>query len=190
MEWRREVEQSRDLLRFHIIIEPEPKQQLIARLEGRDHLIEIQVELRLSQRKLGAERPGVWSIVQFQLLGDRVLESPTRAAQRAGFAAAMAAVTSPVEIEAQTPRDDDEPCRQLASRVGRKLAESPAVVGAKLLEHECVRVHRIVVTRRDRSRDVNEEARVLGDERTPRTIDTLAVVGARSMRLRGEQAIQ
>jgi hypothetical protein len=77
----------------------------------------------------------------------------------------------PVKVEAQATRHDDEPSGQLASRVAGELPQAAKVVGLQLLEDERVGIHRVVVVGRNRSRDVQEQARLIGDECAPSRID-------------------
>jgi hypothetical protein len=71
--------------------------------------------------------------------------------------AATSAIPVTIEVEAQAPRNHHQPGGQFASWVRGKVAQTPASVGAQLLEDKDVRVHRIVVACGDGARHVDEQ---------------------------------
>ena len=81
------------------------------------------------------------------LIGDQVDKAPAHpVAVFAAFVfASHSAVLLAVMIEAQSAGNDDEPGREFAASVGAIPAQTMKVVSTKLLQHQRVAIHHVVV---------------------------------------------
>ena len=184
VERRREVEEFRDFLRREVVGKAKLQEELIPRGQSRELLLKGVAELRLPDGEFCAFPRRGDEVVPVDLLGNQVLQPPACGALLIVFPVPPPAVPSPIEVEAQAPGDDDEPCRELTSWIQREFAKTRAILLTKVLEDVRVRIHRVVMRRRDGPRHVEEETGMLSDECTPRGIDVVTAV----LNVRGQEA--
>ena len=156
VERRREVQKARDLLRGEIVVETQTEEEQVLRTQRRKHLLECERQLGLSNRELRIGVDDHGDVIPLEAFGNQILQSSPNQAIFIRVGAALSAVSLPVEVEAESARDDNEPRRQLTARVSREFAQPSEIAGAKLLEDERIGIHCVVVARGHRTRDVQQ----------------------------------
>jgi hypothetical protein len=165
-----EGEQASDLLCGEIIDEAELEHEQVARREVGQRPSQRVVQLGISQWRIRLVVLGRRGLVQLELLGDEILQATARATRIGDVVARRPTVAPAIEIEADPPRDDDEPGRHATAGIARELAQSAMIVGAQMVEYVRIRIHRVVVRVPDRTTGVQYDATVLRDEGAPRRI--------------------
>jgi hypothetical protein len=138
---------SRDLGDGQLVLETQAKEQTVIGLECCDRRFQGDIELKRAHPIFRSLARSVDELHQLGIIGDQVDEAPAHPV--AIFAtvvfASQSAVLLAVMIEAQPARNDDKPGREFAAPVGPISAQPMKVVSTKLLEHERVAIHHVVV---------------------------------------------
>ena len=163
---------SRDFVDGQLVFETQPKEQPVIGLERCDRRFQGAIELKRPHPFFRSAARSVDELHELGLIGDQVDEAPAHPV--AVFAtvvfASHSSVLLAVMIEAQSAGYDDKPGRELAAPVGPIAAQTMKVVPTKLLQHERVAIHDIVVIAAEGVSDVQNQLAIGAYECGPRII--------------------
>lgn len=153
MERGRQAHEVCDVGGREAVIETKLEQQPIRGVELCERVVQRFRQLGRPELGLGARVVAIRELGRVDGLPDQIDQSATCAARFRSVCGCrrwpLSAVLRAVPVEAQTPRDDDEPRGELAATIGAEAPEPAIVVLSQPVEYPRERIHRCIAVSRE-----------------------------------------